>query len=165
VSITLLIASGMVLIATWLMVGAWALLCFRVVFGPRSARSCSPTSAAPRFLLGPCSRLHRDAPRTCCSAQTSLAWMSLRRFGRSGRGRCSSRLLAYPARDVFGRPRAPGNMAAFAWEAAQRCGALFGVGAIFLLLARLIFARRAMSLPVFWACVGAARCSGLHPHR
>lgn len=161
VSITLLIASGMVLMATWLMVGAWALLC--------SAWCRTSLGALLLAYLGGAAILLAPA----------LVYTVLRRdvlFGSNVVGvevpsslwalwpwEVFKSLLTYQ-RETFSVVAGSGNTAAFAWEAAQRCGALFGVGAIFLLLARLTFVRRAMALPVS-ARVWERRVQWLLPHR
>ena len=161
VSVTLLVASGMVLLATWVMVGAWALFC----------------SAWCRTSLGALLLVYVGGAAIMLAP--AVLYTVLRRdvlFGSDVVGvdvpswlwalwpwEVFNALLAYQ-RETFSSAVGAGNAAAFAWEAAQRCGTLFGAGAILLLLSRLVFVRRALAKPASTR-VWAKRARLLLPHR
>jgi hypothetical protein len=144
VSFQLLVASGMVLVATWLMVGAWALLSSAWCRTSLGALLLSYLGGAALMLAAP------------------LAYTVLRRdvlFGSDLLGvdvpswlwalwpqEVFATLLTYQ-RETFSSAAGSGNSAAFAWEAARRCGALFTAAAIFLFLARLVMLPRAAIPP------------------
>jgi ABC-type transport system involved in multi-copper enzyme maturation permease subunit len=146
VSVQLLVAGGMVLVSTWLMVGAWAIFC----------------SAWCRTSLGALLLAYLGGAAILFAAP--LAYSVLRRdvlFGSTLIGvevpgwlwalwpqEVFAALLQYQ-RETFSTVAGSGNATAFAIEAAKRCGALFGAAAIFLLGARIVLLPRSAAKPVF----------------
>jgi hypothetical protein len=145
VSFQLLIAGGMVLVATWLMVGAWALLASAWCRTSLGALLFAYLGGAAVLFAAPLaySVLQRDVMfGSSLIGVTVPTWLWA-----LWPGEVFARLLDYQ-RETFSSVAGSGNTTAFAMEAVQRCGALFTAAAVFLIGARFLLLRRWVARPM-----------------